>query len=88
VRSYTYDPDGNATSTGSGPTTDLRFAGGQLLPCLAGGAEGAVDGAVAGAASEIVRKTGDNRSADTIELYGTGKGALDGAAKLYMARQR
>ena len=32
VRDYSYDPDGNATSTGSGPTTDIRFAGGQALP--------------------------------------------------------
>ena len=31
VRTYTYDPDGNATSSGTGPTTDLRFAGGYVL---------------------------------------------------------
>jgi RHS repeat-associated protein len=31
VRSYAYDPDGNASSTGSGATTDLRFAGGQVV---------------------------------------------------------
>jgi RHS repeat-associated protein len=31
VRDYSYDPDGNATSTGSGATTDIRYAGGQAL---------------------------------------------------------
>jgi RHS repeat-associated protein len=31
VRSYSYDPDGNATSTGSGATTDLKFAGGHQI---------------------------------------------------------
>jgi RHS repeat-associated protein len=29
-----YDPDGNATSSGSGATTDLRFAGGQVVGSL------------------------------------------------------
>jgi hypothetical protein len=29
VRDYSYDPDGNATSTGSGPAVDIRYAGGQ-----------------------------------------------------------
>ena len=31
VREYAYDPDGNATSTGTGATTDLRYAGGHLV---------------------------------------------------------
>lgn len=31
TRDYAYDPDGNATSTGSGATTDLRYAGGHLV---------------------------------------------------------
>lgn len=34
VRSYTYDPDGNATTTGSGTTTDLKFAGGHQVGTL------------------------------------------------------
>lgn len=34
VRSYTYDPDGNATSTGSGATTDLKYAAGHQLAGL------------------------------------------------------
>src|SRR4051812_10344146 len=29
---YTRAPDGNATSSGSGATTDLKFAGGYALP--------------------------------------------------------
>jgi RHS repeat-associated protein len=31
VRSYAYDPDGKATSTGSGATTDLKFDGGHQI---------------------------------------------------------
>jgi RHS repeat-associated protein len=34
VRSYSYDPDGNATTSGSGPTTDLKFAGGHQVGSL------------------------------------------------------
>jgi RHS repeat-associated protein len=34
VRSYTYDPDGNATTTGTGATTDLKFAGGHQVGSL------------------------------------------------------
>jgi len=32
VRDYAYDPDGNATSSGSGATTELKFAGGFAIP--------------------------------------------------------
>ena len=31
VRSYSYDPDGNASSSGTGAATDIRFAGGHTL---------------------------------------------------------
>ena len=31
VRRYVYDPDGNATSPGSGASTDLRYAGGHVV---------------------------------------------------------
>ena len=34
VRSYTYDPDGNTTTSGSGATTDLKFAGGHQIGSL------------------------------------------------------
>jgi RHS repeat-associated protein len=34
VRSYTYDPDGNATTTGTGATTDLKYAGGHQTGSL------------------------------------------------------
>jgi RHS repeat-associated protein len=34
VRSYTYDPDGNATSTGSGATTNLQYDGGHMVGAL------------------------------------------------------
>ena len=34
VRSYTYDPDGNTTTTGSGATTDLKYAGGHQTGSL------------------------------------------------------
>jgi RHS repeat-associated protein len=34
VRSYTYDPDGNATSTGSGATTNLQYDGGHVVGSL------------------------------------------------------
>ena len=34
VRSYTYDPDGNPTTTGTGPTADLKYTGGQLVGSL------------------------------------------------------
>lgn len=30
-RSYSYDPDGNASSSGSGATTDIQFAGGHKI---------------------------------------------------------
>jgi hypothetical protein len=32
LRTYTYDPDGTATASGSGATTDLKFAGGYQIP--------------------------------------------------------
>ncbi len=31
VRRYVYDSDGNATSPGSGASTDLRYAGGHVV---------------------------------------------------------
>jgi RHS repeat-associated protein len=31
-RTYSYDPDGTTTTTGSGPNSDLRFAAGHRLP--------------------------------------------------------